>query len=426
MKQNREMFDINITSLVYGGDGLGRLPDGRAVFVPFSMPGETVRIRITAEKPKYARAVLVEVLAPSEKRISSRCIHYGNCGGCHYQHIPYGEQCRIKTQIIREQLMRIAHISDPPVGDIIPSSSEWNYRNIVQFHLDSSGKPGFWGSSAGEIIPIQECHLPLPPIMDLWQRLDLDIVPGLERIALRADAEEAVQLILESSDPKAPEFAVDFPISAVHLSPEGTIVLSGDEYVIEEVLKREFQVSAGAFFQVNSLLTGDLVNCVLQGIEDGAKLLDNAGTSIDISNSVVLDIYCGVGLFSAFISPLVSRCIGIEANQSAVEDFTVNLDALNNVELYPGEAEDILPVLDEHPDIIIVDPPRGGLSRVVRDAIIRLSPMIIIYISCDPATLGRDARRLIDDNYHLEKITPIDMFPQTFHIESVSVWVKYR
>lgn len=410
MPPTGDTFEIIVTTLTYGGDALGRLPDGRALFVPFALPGEKVRVRLVEEKRGHARAELLEVITPSAERISPRCIHFGLCGGCHYQHLPYGAQASAKQQILIDQLQRLGGIANPPVHPTVLAPQPYYYRNHVEFHLTPDGALGYYKFRENKVFAIQECHLPEGPLNTVWPQLDFEALPDIERVGLRLGVEEDVQLILEGSDPQPPEFSVeDLPLSAVHLSPAGPLVMAGSEYTIIEVLGRPFRVSAGSFFQVNTPMAAAMVEHLLANLE-----LTLAMT--------VLDVYCGVGLFSAFLAPSVGRLIGIEAAPSAAEDFVANLDEYENVELYEGSAEEVLPQLDVQPQVILVDPPRAGIDRHAMDVILAVQPATLAYISCDPATLARDAKRLVAGGYRLAQATPFDLFPQTFHIESISFW----
>ena len=405
---------VTPTSLVYGGEAMGRLPDGRAVFVPYTLPGETVSVRLVEQKRGYARGELLEVLTPSKARIEPLCLHFGVCGGCHYQHMSYEDQLIAKTGILGEQLERIGGLVDPPVEPAVSSPNQTLYRNHVQFHLTADGKIGYHKARSDEVLPIQECHLPESPLNAIWPQLDFETLPGLERFALRLGIEDDVQLILESSDLQAPEINIrDLPVSVVHLSPGGSLVLGGSEAVWIEVLDRSFQVSAGSFFQVNTPMAAGMVAHLLEMLPNYQPLK---------SDATLLDVYCGVGLFSAFLAPLVSRLVGIESSPAAASDFVTNLDEFDHVELYEATAEEVLPNLDIAPDIILLDPPRAGISRQAMDGLLGLASPLLVYISCDPATLARDAKRLTARGYRLEQITPFDLFPQTYHIESISFW----
>jgi len=406
-----DLLTVKLEKLTYGGDALGRLPDGRAVFVPFTLPGETVSIRCFDEKPSHVRAELVEVLDPSMDRVLSKCSHFGVCGGCHYQHLPYPNQLIAKNEILRDQLIRIGKLEHPPVMQIIPSITEWNYRNHVQFHLTPDGKLGYVDAHSRSVIPITECHLPEPPLNLLWPKLEFEPGLGLERVSLRLGTDEEAMLVLESRSPQAPELELEADLSVVHLTGYDAVVMAGDEYLTMRVNDRLFHVSAASFFQVNTQMAGKMV----------AHLLANLPVS---PAAVLLDVYCGVGLFSAFFAPRVGQLIGIESSPSACEDFTLNLDEFDNVELYQAPAEDVLPALHVKPDLVILDPPRAGLEKRLLDALLALDPAKIAYVSCNPSTLARDAARLIAGGFRLLQVTPFDLFPQTFHIESISIFEK--
>lgn len=412
------LHEVTLTTLTYGGDALGRLPDGQAVFVPFALPGEKVRIRVLESRRGHARAALVDVLEPSPGRVVPRCLHFGTCGGCHYQHMSYAAQLEAKREILRDQLERIGKIDAPVVRDPVPSPVEWNYRNHIQFHLTSAGRPGYFrhpaaaGPDGGPglaelaVLAITECHLPEEPLNDLWPELEFEPGAGIERVSLRAG--DDLMLILESQDPDPPEAEIEAGISVVHLFEENPVVLAGTASLHMEVAGRSFQVSAGSFFQVNTRMAARMVEHVLE------RLPASLGT--------MLDLYCGVGLFSAFLAPRCARLIGVESSSSACEDFAVNLDEFENVELYEAPAETVLPHLRVKLDAALVDPPRAGLHRLALDALLTLRPERLIYVSCDPSTLARDSRRLIEGGYDLVEVTPFDLFPQTYHIESISLF----
>ncbi len=444
-----DLFTIKLEKLTYGGEALGKLPDGRMVFVPFCLPGEVVRGRVLEETRSHARAELVEVVQPSPQRIAARCRHFGTCGGCAYQHLDYPGQLAAKTAILHDQLERIGKISNPPIQPIVPSPHPWNYRNHVQFHLTKAGALGFISNTHSpspreaplkaarrgkdeDVIPISECHLPEPPLNELWPQLKFDPGLGLERVVLRLGADGQAMLVLEAGQPEPPEVEIEADLSVVHLFRGNSLIIAGEgaiEMTVEAgnpaqvqkdpSLRRTFRVSAGSFFQINTAMAGKMA----------AHLLSRLRLTPD---STLLDVYCGVGLFSAFLAPHLSRLIGIEASQSACEDFTFNLDEFNNVELYEAAAEDVLPALNLAADTIIVDPPRAGLERRTLEAILSLGagtdasrgPQMLVYVSCDPSTLARDAARLISGGYRLVEITPFDLFPQTYSIESISIFEK--
>lgn len=405
------MIDIQLEKLTYGGDAMGRLEDGRAVFVPFGLPGERVRVRLTEEKRNFARGEIVEVLDASPQRITPRCKHFGVCGGCHYQHLPYQEQLDAKAEILRDQLRRIGKIENPPVQNMVPSSSPWNYRNHVQFHLTEEGKLGYVRAQVPAVFAIEECHLPEDFLNGIWPQFEFEPGTKIERVSLRAGRDYDSMLVLESNSPEFPELEIEAGISVTHVFEDNTVVVAGNDHILISVLGRDFRVSAASFFQVNTAMTEKMVNHLI--------------ANLPITQfSVVLDVYCGAGLFSAFLAPKCERVIGIESSASACEDFSFNLDEFDNVELYEGLAEDVISHLEVKPDVVLVDPPRTGLEKQVVDGILKMNPQWIAYVSCDPSTLGRDAARLIRGGYRLQDVTPFDLFPQTFHIESISVFER--
>jgi 23S rRNA (uracil1939-C5)-methyltransferase len=406
-----ETYEVLALNSAFGGNCVGRLPSGKAVFIPFCLPGEKVRVRISEEKTGYCKAELLDVIEASPLRIAPRCPHYGACGGCHYQHIPYAHQLEMKMDIVRDQLVRVGGLKDIPVHPIQASPQEWNYRNHIQFHLTPEGKLGFLAPDSHRVIPIRECHLPEPALNQVWPELDMEPIPGVERISLRCGADQEPLLLFESSSDETPEFDVDFALSAVFTGPNGKVVLAGSDYLTMNVADKAFHVSADAFFQVNS--------------EQAAAMVKHLLSILPLRpDSVVADVYCGVGLFSAFIAPRVGQLIGIELGEAACEDYALNLDAFDNVALYQGAAEAVLPSLDSKVDIILFDPPRSGLDPRVVDAAARLASETIAYVSCDPVTFSRDAARLVKKGYRLEQVTPFDLFPQTYHIETISLFTR--
>jgi 23S rRNA (uracil1939-C5)-methyltransferase len=412
--KTKKEFVLVLEKLTYGGDAIGRLEDGRAVFVPFGLPGERVRVRLTEEKRNFARGEVVEILEASPLRIVPRCRHFGICGGCHYQHLSYEEQLKAKTEILRDQLIRIGKIEAPPVQNMVASPSAWNYRNHVQFHLTQEGKLGYVRADAPVVFPISECHLPEGFLNAIWPQLEFEPGTNIERVSLRAGKDDDSMLILEANSPEVPELEIEAGISVAHIFEENTVVVAGNEQIVISVLGRDFRVSAASFFQVNTAMTERMVQHLL------------ARVPVE-SSAALLDVYCGVGLFSAFLAARCERLIGIESSPSACEDFAFNLDEFENVELYEGLAEDILSGLVRHVKDVtytIVDPPRAGLEKGVVDGILKLNPQKIAYISCDPSTLARDARRLINGGYRLKDVTPFDLFPQTYHIESISLFER--
>jgi 23S rRNA (uracil1939-C5)-methyltransferase len=407
-----ELIEVKVDSLAYGGEALARMPDGRVIFVAYAIPGEVVRLRLVEDKPKYVKAELVEVVEPSPRRVLPRCQHFGMCGGCHYQHMDHASEVESKRAILQEQLGRIGGLHDLPPIEVIPSTDEWYYRNTLQFHLTDEGKLGFHKARSNRTFQIQECHLPEPDIQRLWPQIEIEPIPGLERISLRHGMDDELMVVLESDGTQGFEFSIEnLPVSIVQTGPAGSLVLAGSEYLRMAVLDRLFVVSAESFFQVNQQQAMMMVEHLLKNLplEEGMTLLD---------------AYCGVGLFSAFLAPKVKRLVGIEVSPTACEDFALNLDEFEHVELYEAPVEDVLGSINFKPDVIVMDPPRAGLNPQTVKKILAQGAEYLAYVSCDPATLGRDSKQLAAGGYTLSKLALFDMFPQTYHMESIGIWKK--
>jgi len=395
-------------TLTYGGECMGWLPDGRVVFVPDTLPGEEVEIELTDKKSGYARARLLRVLQPSPKRILPRCIYFGECGGCHYQHMGYADQLITKQTIVRDQLHRITGILDPVVEAVVPAPRIWQYRNIIQFHVDNEGRPGFRTRGGSEVMAIRECHLPLPSIRELWPQLDFEPSESERRIEVRSGSGGELLMLMQSCNLRSPGVNTEIPLSAVQKGSKGNHVPAGKESLMMDVLGQSFQVSAGSFFQVNI----PVAEAMIRHLQNHLPLT---------KKTVLLDLYSGVGLFSRFFAGQAARTIAVELSSSTCNDFAVNLAEFDNVELYTGAVEQVILNLDMKDGVAIVDPPRAGLKRQVLDALIQMTPEFIAYVSCDPSTLARDLKYLLSAGYRLERITPFDMFPQTYHVECIAL-----
>jgi len=400
-------MNLKIEQMVYRGDGLAHLEDGRVIFVSFTLPGEIIEIDSPRDRNGVLAALPVKIESPSPDRIQPQCPYFGECGGCQYQHINYPRQLEFKKAILKEQLDRFGGLYNVRINDPIASPNQLAYRNHVQFHLDSEGKPGFQRAQSHDVIPIERCLIVEDSINELKNTLNFDPESGIERVAIRDDGAGTPLVFLTGKTNNPPEFEVDFPLNVLYRSPAGDIPLSGESFNQFTILGKEFQVSAGSFFQTNR----DVAEIMAKIVIDTAEI-DN--------HSTVLDCYCGVGFFSRFLADRAGRMIGIESSEDACNDFAVNLDAYENVELYQGNVEVILPHLDIHPNLAVVDPPRAGIAPAGMKALMKSRPGQVIYISCDPSTLARDLKIMGQAGYAIESVTPVDMFPQTYHIETIT------
>lgn len=403
-------LSLRLTGMAFGGEAIGRADDGRLVFVGFALPGERVRVELVEVRARWARARLLEVLEPSPDRTEPRCRHFGRCGGCHYQHAAYDSQLRHKNDIVIDQLRRIGGLQDAPVGPIVGSPDPWGYRNRLRFHLLPDNRLGFYDTTQQALFAVEECHLPGQIVGQLWPQLDFETAGGVVDVEVRQDSLGNAMVVLLGQG--GPDFHLDSDIGASvswH-EDDGTLVLAGDPDLTMEIGSRSFRVSPGSFFQTNLPLTELLVNKLLDLLPVGA-------------GDHVFDLYAGVGLFSAFLAGRGARVTAVEASPSACADFEVNLESFDQVTLYEATVEQTLPALVEAPAAVVLDPPRAGLAVETIDALVGWRTPHLAYVSCDPATLARDAKRLTAGGYELVELTPFDMFPQTYHIESLSHFV---
>lgn len=404
-----ESLTLELTDMANGGDALGRDEDGRVIFVPFAIPGETVRVEIVEDKGRFAHARLKEVVKPSPQRIEPRCPHFGVCGNCHWQHIEYEAQLAYKQEIVKDQLARIGHLEEVNVRPTLPNPEPWTYRTDVEFSPAPDGELGFWSSVLGEVMPVEVCYVIREPLLELFQDVDLTL-PELRNLTLRLGDDDSLLVGLEVEGVEAPHLAVDFPVSAAMILPDGSAAnLVGDNYVVKAVKGRNFRVSAGSFFYPSPPATGQLIDTVLAfGAFTGAE--------------TVCEAYCGVGTITAFLSERVAEIIGIEMAPDAVADAVYNLADTENVTLYEGGVAEVLAGIPIRPDVVVLDPPQDGLSREAVEEILKLGAPRIIYVSADPATLARDGRQLNEAGYDPQVVQPIDMKPQNFRAHSVSLW----
>ncbi len=397
--------EITLNKFIYGGETMGRLPapDDRAVFVPYTLPGEKVRIELTFQKRGFARGKLLEVLEAAPERIDAKCEHFTDCKGCHYQHIPYESQLRAKEEILKDQLTRIGKIENPPISKTIPSPEIWHYRNQMDFQLGRS-------STTPNILEITECHLPAPAINEFWQELEFGENNLFNRFSLRQDAAENIMLILHSENPETPEMTLEDDLSVVHVTAGEIIVMGGDDHIVTTLHDRPFRVSATSFLHPNTAVAEKMITHLLETLPLNAE-------------TTLLELHSGVGTFSAFLAPKVKKMICVENSATACQDFAINLDEFENVALYETPAMNIFPSLDVAPNIILFDPPASGLGRHTLDRMLKVGAPTLAYVSRDPSILARDAKKLIKGGYTLKNVTPFDVAPQTAQIDSIALFL---
>jgi 23S rRNA (uracil1939-C5)-methyltransferase len=372
--------------------------NGRIVLVPYVLPGERVRVETVSERKSLVQAKLAEVLEPSPDRVEPPCPYFGRCGGCHYQHMPYGRQLSEKAAILREVFSRIGKLELPEDLRVI-SGEPWNYRNRSQFHL-FRGAIGYLEAGSHRLCPVDHCPISSPRINEaLGALIEMMREPRFPQFlrALEVFTNEFdVQLnVRETERPIARSF---FDWCADRIPGYVTGAL---EYTASG---ERFRVSPGSFFQVNRFLVDAMVEAAIDGM---------AGDS-------VLDLYAGVGLFTLPLARRFRSVTAVESNGSAYRDLQHNASQAGlEIRSVHGSSEAFLALAQETPDVVLADPPRAGLGKKAAAELLRLRPRSVVIVSCDPSTLARDAAMLVSGGYRIEGVSMVDLFPQTYHIETI-------
>ncbi|MGD0365193.1 MAG: class I SAM-dependent RNA methyltransferase [Bryobacteraceae bacterium] len=383
--------------LVYGGEGLGRL-EGRAVLAPFVLPGERVRVRGVAEKPGMLRARLLEVLAAAPERVAPPCPYFSRCGGCHYQHAPYETQLALKRGILQDQLRRIGKIPAPEIA--VVAGEPWAYRNRVQLHI-AKGALGYLEAQSHKICPIAQCPIASPAINAaiavLREMLGDSRWPRFLRVIELFTNETEIQLnVLETEHPVARRF-FDWCAERIPGLVSGALDYPAAGHT--------WRVSHGSFFQVNRFLIDKLVETALDGAEGQSAL----------------DLYAGVGLFSLAMAGRFASVTAVESGARAAGDLRANAERAGvSLRVEQTDAEVWLEQLQTAPGFVLLDPPRAGIGKHMVARLAQLRPPKLALISCDPATLARDLAGLIAAGYRIGRLTLVDLFPQTYHLETVA------
>lgn len=412
------LYPLVLTDMGHGGEAVGR-HEGRVIFVPYGIPGETVRVQLVEERTHYARGRIVELLKASPDRVVPPCPYFGLCGGCHWQQIAYERQLRLKEEIVRNLLWRIGKQAGAPVRPTLGMEHPWAYRNHVQCVL-ADGRIGYYASQSHELVAVERCAITHPALQTLW-RVIAEMPWGLRRASLRVGTATGERLVILEGG-RHPEALVQRleaqGVSCVQKARgDHWRVLCGMDAYHERLDERTYRVSALSFFQVNTA--------------QAERLLAVVGEYLALRpEETLLDVYCGVGLLALSLAATrtcrgAGRVIGIESSPWAIRDAVANTKALSDlcaeVAFHEGSVEDVLPQLTCRPDAIVLDPPRAGCSSRALDALLACDARRIVYVSCDPATLARDISRCVARGYELLAVQPIDMFPQTYHIECVAL-----
>lgn len=383
-----QMLRLTLGQMTNRGHCLAHTADGIAVFVAYGLPGEEVVAEVERAYREHLEAHVVEVIQSAPERIEPRCPYFGSCGGCNFQHIPYERQLELKREVVVETLRRIGRFEDVPVPAAIASPRPWEYRNQARFSTNREGTIGFTRRGSHRVERIDLCHIVEPAIRELIPRLQ-GRGAGLHQIVVRTGVNTGDLLINPD------------------LSGRGVTIPTGQDWMSERVEGQPFDISASAFFQVNTRQAENMVRLVRERLQLGAE-------------DVLADLYAGVGFFSKLLAPNCRAVVAIEVSKAAAENARRNLAGVANVAYQLGDVEKVLPFLVQRPNKVLLDPSREGCTPAAVDAILAIEPQRIVYISCDAATLARDLRRMVDGGYTLHEVQPLDMFPQTFHIECIA------
>lgn len=394
------MDQVKIEKWVYGGAGLARTPEG-VVLVPFVMPGETVKLAGARRRAGVTEAEAAEIAEKSPERIEPACAVFGRCGGCHYQMAPYEFQVEAKIAILREVLERVGKLRAPERIRAV-RGEPWGYRNRAQFHFGRHTL-GYKMAASDKVVDVEECPIAAPALNAALKALraarrDRHFPRFLKQVELFTNGGRTMVNVLETEQGRG--VARGFFAWLAERIPG-----AADGELVYEACGERFRVSHRSFFQVNRFLIEPLVECALEGAEGGEGL----------------DLYAGVGLFTVPLARRAGRVTAVESDGSAARDLEFNLAAAGvAAEAKRMQAEQFLEGLTKTPDFVLADPPRAGLGRRVVKELLRLRPPRLHIVSCDPATLARDLAALSGAGYEMEGLALIDLFPQTYHIESVA------
>ncbi len=395
------MIELHPHDMAHGGEAVAR-KDGKAHFVAGAMPGEVVRGTVVEDKGSWARVALVDVVEPVQGRRTPPCRHAQACGGCQWQHADESLQREWKRQTVIGQLEHLGRISEPTVNETVTPSSGFHYRNRMDFHV-VDGKPALYRERSNDLVPLDECLLLAPPIQEIFDRLgDLG---DLRRLTLRCGVNTGDVVLIVEGD--VPDSILDLGVPVVRQDRNRLEPLIGVATLTEIVDGVRFEIPPEGFFQNNTAGAEALVDCVRQALEVAG-------------HETLLDAYCGVGLFGATVGRDAARVLGIESSERAAAFARRNLQAAGiDAKVIAGSVTQDIESFDEYWDVAVVDPPRKGLTERGVEAITSGMPRRIAYVSCDPASFARDARTLAAYGYDFVSATPVDLFPQTFHVEIV-------
>ena len=396
-------LDLRIEKLVYGGEGLARR-EGRVVFVPYTLPGERVIAAAAPGKGDLLRATPLQVLEPAAGRVAPPCPYFARCGGCHYQHAAYELQLEVKRAILRETLLRTGKIEAPEQIHTL-AGEPWAYRNRAQFHV-SGRNIGYREARSHRLCAVTKCPISSPRLNEALAALnamarDIHWPLFLRSLEVFTNETETQINVLESDRPVARRF-FEWCAGAIPGFTPGLLDYPAAGFT--------FRIGSGSFFQVNRFL----IDALAQAATAGA------------SGDWALDLYAGAGLFSLPLSRRFAKVTAVESGASAVRDLQFNAERAGaSLQIEHSSTEAYLEKLGQTPDFVLADPPRAGLGKAAVSRLAALKPRRITIVACDPATLARDLPGLLDAGYRLERLTMADLFPQTFHLETIAELVNF-
>lgn len=412
-KDAHDLIEVELFGMAHGGSAIGR-GAGKTVFIPYTLPGERVKARVTGEKGRVLFAEGITLLEASADRVYPECPHFGpgRCGRCQWQFIDYEAQLLLKQDVLTDQLGRVGGFDDATleavVQPVIRSPKQWGYASNLSFVPTPDGL-ALPSTVTGKSQVIEVCHILHPDLLPIFDQFALEDA-RIQRVKLARGTDGQTMLILTVADEEdAPELEVDFPFSVNLVLPDNTpINLVGDLWVNLELAGQVWRANAGSYVRANTDQIPALMELVLAG-------LDLQG------GETVLDLYGGIGFFSGAAATRAGHVTLVDSHLPAATDAQHNLGAFDNVTVFHDTAEKTITEWAGTLDRVIVDPPPDGLSLTVIDELAALKPARIVYVSSDPATLARDAQRLTRQGYRLAHIQPIDLSPQTYYIDTVAV-----
>ncbi len=408
--------EMSIYDIASSGEGIGRFKK-QNYLVPFTIPGEKLTVQIT--NPNENKAMGVALLGVSGDRIRSKCTHFGamGCANCQWQHMNYEAQVALKTDILISELERAGFNSDKIGMEMtIPAPELWHYRTQADFFPTPDGGLGFWSDDKRESIPLGECHIVREDVWQLFEELNLD-VPNLTNVRIQVGSDETAMVVIRTRDETIPELESTVPLSINFLLNDNVPVnLVGDTHIRQTLFDKSFRVTAGTQFRTYPTQIEKMIEIVADFLNPQPA-------------DEILDLYGGVGVFSAFLAPLVSRITYIDSYPPAATDAEDNLAESDNIDIVEGSVEEVLPDLLEDEELFfkaaVIDPPRQGISAEALDSITAFNMERLVYVSQDPTSFAKDAKQLVKNHgYQLVKVQPIDFDPQTYRVQSVALFER--